>query len=143
MDHDNYSDAYLREVLTSAKTIALVGASLKPERASHRVMKYLLEQGYQVIPVNPGHAGRQLHDQEIVASLDDIDGKIDLVDVFRNSDAAGGVADEAIAIGAGGVWMQLGVRDDTAAKRAEAAGLKVVMDRCPKIEIPRLGLEHG
>ncbi|WP_319484698.1 CoA-binding protein [uncultured Cohaesibacter sp.] len=134
MDHSDYSVDYLKGILTSVKRIALVGASNKPERASYRVMRFLLEMGYDVIPVNPGLAGSEILGQPVVASLKDITGPIDMVDVFRNSEAAGDVTDEAIAVGAKVVWMQLNVSNPEAAARAEAAGLQVVMDRCPKIE---------
>ncbi len=133
-------DAEIRSLLAEAQTIALVGASNKPDRDSHRVMAFLQGQGYRVIPVNPGLAGQQLLGEEVHGALADIGQRIDLVDIFRNSEAAGAVVDEAIAAGAKAVWMQLGVINPQAAARAETAGLKVVMDRCPKIEIPRLGL---
>jgi uncharacterized protein len=134
------TDTDLRALLTGTRTIALVGASPKPERDSHRVMAFLLAKGYHVIPVNPGLAGGAILGQPVAASLTDIAEPIDLVDIFRNSEAAGEVVDEAIAADAKAVWMQLGVINVEAAARAEAAGLKVVMNRCPKIEIPRLGL---
>lgn len=134
------TDQEIADLLTQTKRIALVGASAKPERASNRILKFLIEQGYDVTPVNPGLAGQTLHGATVVSSLEKVAGKIDMVDIFRNSSAAGGVVDEAIAIEARSVWMQLGVVDDEAAIRAEKAGLQVVMDRCPKIEIPRLGL---
>lgn len=127
-------------VLENSRLIALVGASPKPERASYRVMAFLLRQGYRVIPVNPVKAGSEILGQRVVASLAEIDEPIDLVDIFRNSDAAGEVVDEAIAVGAGAVWMQLGVIDQAAADRATKAGLDAIMDRCPAIEIPRLGI---
>lgn len=134
------SDAEIAGLLTSVRTIALVGASPKPDRPSHGVMRTLLHHGYRVIPVNPGLAGQTIHGQTVVAKLADIREPIDMVDIFRNSDAVGETVDEAIAAGAKAVWMQLGVIDEAAAERAEAAGLKVVMNHCPAIEIPRLGL---
>lgn len=134
------SDEAISELLTETKAVALVGASANPARASNRIMKFLIEQGYRVTGVNPGLAGQKLHGAPVVASLADIDGDVGMVDIFRNSEAAGDVVDEAIAAGASSIWMQLGVVNEEAAARAEDAGLKVVMDRCPKIEMPRLGL---
>jgi uncharacterized protein len=140
MDHESYPDSYLRDILTSVRTIAVVGASPRRERPSHRVMGYLQRHGYRTIPVNPNAAGDAINGEIVYACLADVPEAIDMVDVFRRPDAAGGVVDEAIAAGAKVVWMQLGVRDDDAASRAEVRGLKVVMNRCPAIEIPRLGL---
>src|SRR5579875_3550573 len=136
-----YSDSKLRRILSSVRTIALVGASSNWNRPSYFVMKYLQNKGYRVNPVNPGLAGKELLGEVVYASLRDIPGPVDMVDVFRASDQVGPIADDAIAIGAKVLWMQLGIRNDEAAARAEAAGLEVVMDRCPKIEFGRLGGE--
>ncbi len=133
-------DDGIRTLLGEARTIALVGASDRPDRASHGVMAYLQRQGYRVIPVNPQITGEHLHGEFVFRDLDQIGDPIDIVDIFRNSAAAGDAVDAAIAVGAKAVWMQLGVVNEAAATRAEAAGLQVVMDRCPKIEIPRLGV---
>ena len=132
------NDAEIRRILTETRTIALVGASPKPDRDSHEVMAFLQSRGYRVIPVNPAVAGQTILGERVRASLAEIEEPIDLVDVFRNSEAAGAVADEAIAVKARAVWMQLGVINEAGAARARKAGLAVVMDRCPKIEIPRL-----
>ena len=132
-------DAEIRDILTSVKTIALVGWSPKPDRPSHRVAAFLKRQGYRVIPVNPGQAGQEALGETVVATLVEA-GPVDMVEIFRRSEEAGAVADEAVRQGAKVVWMQLGVMDEAAASRARAAGLKVVMNRCPAIEIPRLGL---
>jgi len=140
VDHETYPDPYLRDILRDVRTIAVVGASPRRGRPSHGVMAYLQRHGYRAIPVNPNVAGSTIRGATCYARLADIPEPIDMVDVFRRTELAGGVVDEAIAVGAKVVWMQLGVRDDTAAARAEAHGLRVVMNRCPAIEIPRLGL---
>ena len=144
-DHDHYSDGLLRKVLGSVRTIAMVGASPDWHKASSFAMKYLQSKGYRVVPVNPRAAGKSILGETCYARLSEIPqketGKIDMVDIFRNSDAAGPLADEAAAIGAKVVWMQLGVRNDAAAARAEKAGLTVIMNRCPKIEYGRLSGE--
>ncbi|HEY8290692.1 MAG TPA: O-acetylhomoserine aminocarboxypropyltransferase [Acetobacteraceae bacterium] len=136
-----YSDAKLRRILSTVRTIAMVGASSNWNRPSYFVMKYLQGKGYRVIPVNPGTAGKQQLGEKVYASLRDIPDQIDMVDVFRASDQAEPIVDDAIAIGAKVVWMQLGVRNDEAAAKAEAAGIEVIMNRCPKIEFGRLGGE--
>jgi predicted CoA-binding protein len=143
MNHDNYSDTYIRGILNTVKTIAMVGVSPKISRPSYFVFKYLLERGYRVIPVNPGQVGTELNGQKFYARLADIEEPIDMVDIFRNSEAALGVVKEALALKPlpQVVWMQLGIRNDEAAKLAEDAGLKVVMNRCPKIEYGRLSSE--
>lgn len=138
VEHDRYPDSYLRAILRDVKTIAMVGASANWNRPSYFAMKYLQEKGYRVIPVNPVAAGQDILGEKVYATLDEVPAKIDMVDIFRNSDAAGPITDDAIRLGAKVVWMQLGVRNDDAAKRAEAAGLRVVMNRCPKIEHARL-----
>jgi predicted CoA-binding protein len=136
--HDRYDDAYLRRILRETKTIAMVGASANWNRPSYFAMKYLLDRGYKVIPVNPAAAGQEILGQKVYGSLDELPVKADMVDIFRNSEAAGPIADAAVRHGAKVVWMQLGVMNEAAAQRAEAAGLKVVMNRCPKIEHSRL-----
>jgi len=125
-------------ILQETKTIAVVGASPKPERPSHGVMRFLLTQGYRVIPINPGVAGKAIQGQKVYASLAEIPEPIDMVDIFRRSDAVAPVVDDAIRIGAKFIWTQLGVIDKAAAAKARAAGLLVVMDHCPAIELPRL-----
>ena len=134
------SDDDIRQLLTTARTIALVGASDRPDRPSNYVMKFLQDQGYRVIPVNPQITGEHVHGEYVCRELAQIGEPIDIVDIFRRPAAAGEAVDDAIAVGAKAVWMQIGVINEEAAERAEAAGLKVVMDRCPKIEIPRLGI---
>ncbi len=141
LDPIPYSDATLRRILSTVRTIAMVGASSNWNRPSYFVMKYLQGKGYRVIPVNPGTAGQVQLGETVYASLRDIPEKIDMVDVFRASDAADSIIDDAIAIGAKVVWMQLGVRNDAAAAKGEAAGIEVIMNRCPKIEFGRLGGE--
>lgn len=145
MNHDQYPDAYIRSILTSVKRIALVGASANPARPSWIVTKYLLERGFDVVPVNPGLAGQQLLGRTVYGSLKDIPHPIDMVEIFRNSEAAGPITDEALSLDPlpRVIWMQLSVRNDEAAARAEAKGLQVVMNRCPKIEYGRLSGEIG
>jgi uncharacterized protein len=143
MSHDSYSDSYIRGILNTVKTIAVVGVSPKTNRPSYFVFKYLLERRYLMIPVNPGQVGNELVGQKFYATLADIPTPVDMIDIFRNSDAALGVVREAIALDPkpSVIWMQLGVRNDEAAALAEAAGMKVVMNRCPKIEYGRLSSE--
>ncbi|WP_242149486.1 CoA-binding protein [Sphingomonas sp. BAUL-RG-20F-R05-02] len=133
-------DAGIKALLEETRTIALVGASDRPSRPSWGVMKRLQDHGYRVIPVNPQITGEHVHGEFVFRDLDQLGDPIDIVDIFRNSAAAGDVVDDAIRIGAKAVWMQIGVVNEAAAARAEAAGLKVVMDRCPAIDIPRLGV---
>jgi len=133
-------DEDISELLRTARTIALVGASDNPDRASFGVMKFLQDQGYRVIPINPQITGEHVHGEFVWRELAQIGEPIDIVDIFRNSENAGAAVDDAIAVGARAVWMQLGVINEAAARKAETAGLKVVMDRCPKIEFARLGL---
>jgi uncharacterized protein len=143
MNHDAYSPDFIRDVLQRVKVIALVGASSNEVRPSYLVMKYLLEKGYDVIPVNPGLAGQHLLRQTVYANLKDIPRAIDMVDIFRNSESASGIVDDALALLPlpKVIWMQLSVRNDAAAQRAEAKGLSVVMNRCPKMEYGKLSGE--
>ena len=143
--HARYPDAQIRRILNDTRTIALVGASANPARPSWIVLKYLLGRGYGVVPVNPGLAGQDLLGQRVAGSLAELPGPVDMVEIFRNSAAAGPLVDEALALAVPPtvIWMQLGVRDDAAAARAEARGLKVIMNRCPKIEYGRLSGEIG
>ncbi|WP_152011547.1 CoA-binding protein [Hoeflea sp. EC-HK425] len=145
MNHDSYENAYISGILKSVKTIAVVGASANDVRPSFFVMKYMLDKGYSVVPVNPGQAGKPILGQMTYARLSDVPEPIDMVDVFRASDAVPGIVDETLSLGPlpKVIWMQLTVRHDEAAARAEAAGLKVVMNRCPKIEYARLSGEIG
>lgn len=130
----------IRELLSQPRRIAVIGASPNPSRDSNHVLAFLVAQGHDVIAVNPGHAGGTIHGAPVVATLANVEPPAELVDIFRNSEDAGSAVDEAIVHGAKAVWMQLGVINEAAAKRADAAGLTVVMNRCPAIEIPRLGL---
>ena len=141
--HDSYADQLIRAILKRVKTIALVGASANWNRPSYFAMKYLQAKGYRVIPVNPREVGAEILGETVYGSLADIGVPIDMVQVFRKPDAVGLVTDQAIEIGAKVLWMQLGVRNDVAAARAEQAGLRVIMNRCPKIEYGRLSGEIG
>ncbi len=145
MNHGQYDNSYISGILRSVKTIAVVGASANDVRPSFFVMKYMLAKGYRVVPVNPGQAGKSILGQMTYAQLADIPEPIDMVDVFRASDAVPGIVDEVLALDPlpKVIWMQLTVRHDEAAARAEAAGIKVVMNRCPKIEYARLSGEIG
>jgi predicted CoA-binding protein len=143
MNHDSYTDTYIRGILNTVKSIAMVGASEKENRPSYFAFKYLLERGYKMIPINPGHAGHDLLGCRIYARLADVPEPIDMVDIFRASQYALPIVQEAIALNPRPqvIWMQLGVRNDEAAALAEANGMKVVMNRCPKIEYGRLSSE--
>ncbi len=143
MDHDSYSDDYIRAILDDVRSLAVVGASANWNRPSFFAMKYLKQKGYRIFPVNPSTAGQTILGEPVVASLDDIGEKIDLVDVFRPSAECEKIAEDAVRLGARVLWMQLGIRNDAAARHAEDAGLKVVMNRCPKIEFARLNGELG
>lgn len=142
-DDEDYPETLIRKILRESKTIAMVGASANWNRPSYFAMKYLLDKGYRVIPVNPRKAGGEILGQEVFASLKDIGDPIDIVDCFRAPDAIPAIADEAIEIGAKVLWMQLGLRHEGAAEKARAAGLTVIMNRCPKIEYGRLSGEIG
>lgn len=143
IDHETYDDDYIRGILRKVNVIAMVGASANWNRPSYFAMKYLQQKGYRVIPVNPKEAGNEILGEKAYAALTDIPVKIDMVDCFRASDAIPPIVEDAIRIGARVLWMQLGVRHDEAARKAEDAGLQVVMNRCPKIEFGRLSREIG
>ncbi len=140
MNHEQYSDAYISGILADCKAIALIGASPNEARPSFGVMQFLLGKGYKVTPVNPGQAGKEILGQQVCASLADLPAPADMIDVFRASEAIPALTDEILALPwrPKAVWMQLAIRDDAAAARLEAEGVKVVMNRCPAIEIPRL-----
>lgn len=140
MNHDSYDPNLIRDVLLNTRRIAMVGASPNPARPSNGVLRFLLGKGYDVVPINPGHAGKEIHGQTVVASLAEIEGPIDMVDVFRAADTLPALVDEVLALPNRPkvIWGQLTVRNDEAAKKAEEAGITVIMDRCPAIEYPRL-----
>jgi uncharacterized protein len=147
MNHDRYDDDYIAGILGEVRSIAIVGASATPNRPSYFVQKYLSGKGYTIIPVNPGQAGKEILGRKVAGSLEDITEAVDMVDIFRNSEAALPITREAIRLkdrlGLKVIWMQLSVRNDEAATEADAAGLRVVMNRCPKIEYGRLSGEIG
>lgn len=147
MRHDTYDDVYIAGILSDVRVIAMVGASANTSRPSYFAMKYLLAKGYRVIPINPGLAGQSILDQPVAATLGDLAAPVDMVDIFRNADAALQITRDALALkdklGIKVIWMQLGVVNEFAAAEAEAAGLRVVMNRCPKIEYGRLSGEIG
>jgi predicted CoA-binding protein len=143
VDHDSYSDTYIRGILDDVRSLAVVGASANWNRPSFFAMKYLKQKGYRIFPVNPAAAGQTILGEPVVAGLADIGEKIDLVDVFRPAAECEQIAEDAVKLGARVLWMQLGIRNDAAARYAEDAGLKVVMNRCPKIEFARLNGELG
>ncbi|MGE0282559.1 MAG: CoA-binding protein [Rhizobiaceae bacterium] len=145
MNHDTYDNAYISDILNTVRTVAIVGASANDVRPSFFVTKYLIDKGFDVYPINPGQAGKEILGRMTYAKLADVPVAIDMVDIFRASEAAPGVVDEALALDPPPkvIWMQLGVRNDAAAAKAEAAGVKVVMNRCPKIEYGRLSGEIG
>jgi len=144
MNHDAYPDAYIRSILADVKSIALVGVTDSSVRASNIVARYLLGKGYRVYPINPNLAGKELFGRTVLARLSDVPEPVDMVDIFRRTNAIAGVVDEALALEPKPkvIWMQLGLRDDEAAAKAEAAGLRVVMNRCPKLEYGRLAGEN-
>lgn len=145
MDHDHYPDAYIRAILNDVKTIAIVGASANEARPSYFVLKYLLNKGFKVTPINPGQAGKEILGQMTYASLADLPGPVDMIDIFRASAAVPGITDQILGLDTlpKVVWMQLTVRDDASAARLEERGIRVVMNRCPKIEYGRLSREIG
>lgn len=143
VEHDSYSDDYIRRILGDVKTIAMVGASANWNRPSYFAMKYLQQKGFRVIPVNPTAAGKTILGERVHSSLEEIGGSIDMVDVFRPAEECPNLAEQAVRMGARVLWMQLGIRSDEAARIAEGAGLRVVMNRCPKIEFARLHGELG
>ena len=147
MDQDNYPDTYIAGILQEARSFAMVGASANTRRPSYFVLKYLIAKGYRVFPINPGQAGGEILGRKVFARLADLDQPVDVVDIFRNSEAAFGIVRDAIALkdklGIKVIWMQIGVRNNEAAVLAQTAGLKVVMNRCPKIEYGRLSGEIG
>ncbi len=145
MNHDSYDNAYIADILNSVRTIAMVGASPNDVRPSYFVLKYLLAKGFDVFPINPGHAGKEILGRTVYASLAEVPAPVDMVDIFRAASAVPGIVDEMLRLDPlpKVVWMQLGVRHDEAAARAEAAGIKVVMNRCPKIEYGKLSGEIG
>lgn len=143
--HEHYDDDHIRKIMDTVKTVAIVGASWREDRPSMFVTKYLADRGYRVYPINPGHAGKEINGNKIYAHLSDVPEPIDMVDVFRASDAIPKVLEEVLALSPlpKVFWMQLGIRNDAAAEKAEAAGMTVIMDRCPKIEYGRLSREIG
>lgn len=147
MNHDRYDDAYIADVLSGTRSIAMVGASANINRPSYFALKYLVGKGYRVHPINPGLAGKEIGGQPVYGALEEVPGPVEMVDIFRNAEAALEVTRDAIRLkdrlGIKTIWMQLSVRNDMAAAEAEAAGLRVVMNRCPKIEYGRLSGEIG
>ena len=145
MNHDSYPESYIRTILQDVRTVALVGASPNQVRPSYFVLKYLIDKGYEVFPINPGQAGKEILGRPVYATLKAIPGPIDMVDIFRGSDAVPGIVEEALALEPlpKVIWMQLGIRHDEAAAAAEDAGIQVVMNRCPKMEYGKLSGEWG